>query len=128
MHEDTHNIDKQGEVSHLQCKIDEIETCKARGAAIRARVKWQLFGDKRSTEFFKSVCQKHSQTVISALRDSHGRIFTKKEDLDKIGHDFYKDLCKHREVSEDAIRQVFEGFSATFTQAMNDNLMKEITG
>ena len=127
LHEDVYNVDKQGEVSRLNNILEEIETRKARGATIRARVKWQQVGDKCSTEFFKSVRQKNSQTVLSELRDKHGRCFNKKEDLDKICYDFYKDLYGHKEVSEGALEEVFEGFQATFTEAMNESLTKEIT-
>ena len=38
-HEDIYNIDKQGEVSRLNNILEKLETRKARGATIRARVK-----------------------------------------------------------------------------------------
>ena len=38
LHEDPYNICKQGGMNHLQGTMDNIETHKARGAAIRARV------------------------------------------------------------------------------------------
>ena len=127
LHEDIYNMEKQGEVSRLNNILEEIVTWKARGATIRTRVKWQQFGDKCSAEFFKSVRQKNSQTVLSELRDKHGRCFTRKEDLDRICYDFYKDLYAHKVVSEGALEEVFEGFQAPFTGAMNDSLTKEIT-
>ena len=88
--------------------MEEIETRKARGATIRARVKWQQVGDKCSAEFFKSVRQKNSQSIISELRDEHGRCFTRKEDLDKICLDFYSNLYKHKEILEEAFEVVAE--------------------
>ena len=60
LHKDPYNISRQGKVSHLQDKIDDIKTHRARGAAIRARIKWQKVGDKCTAEFFKSVRQKNS--------------------------------------------------------------------
>ena len=48
LHEDTHDPVKQGEVSRLAMAMDEIENRKARGATIRARIKWQVVGDKCS--------------------------------------------------------------------------------
>ena len=84
-------------------------------------------GDKCTANFFKSVRQKHSQAVISSLKDKHGRTFTNREDLDRIFHDFYEDLYKHKEVSEGALREVFEGFLITFTDEMNATLTKVIT-
>lgn len=48
-------------------------------------------------------------------------------DLTRICHDFYGDLYQHREVSEESLREVFEGFSVTFTDSMNASLTKVIT-
>lgn len=127
LHEDVYNEDKQGKVNQLRNKLDEIETRLARGAAIRARAKWQKVGDKCTAEFFKSVRQKNSQSVILELRDQHGRSFMRAEDLSKICFDFYGELYRHKEVSEEACREVFEGFMVTFTESMNENLAKEIT-
>ena len=40
---------------------------------------------------------------------------------------FIKNLYEHKEVSEGALRKVFEGFQATFTEEINASLIKEIT-
>ena len=127
LHEDIYNVDKQEEVSRLNNILEEIETRKTRGATIRARVKWQQVGDKCFAEFFKSVRQKNSQSVLSELRDKHGRCFNKKEDLDKICLDFCKDFYAYKEVAEEALEEVFEGFQATFTEAMNESFTKDFT-
>ena len=84
-------------------------------------------GDRCTAEFFKSVRQKNSKAVISSLKDKHGRIFTNRVDLHSICHDFYADLYKHREVSEKALEEVFDGFPVTFTDAMNVTLIQDIT-
>lgn len=126
LHEDLYNIIRQGEVSHLQDKIDGIEIHRARGATIRARIKWKKVGDKCTAEFFKSVRQKKSQAVISSLKDKHSKTFTNRVDLDSICYDFYENLYKYREVSEEALREVFEGFPVTFTDAMNVALTQDI--
>ena len=47
--------------------------------------------------------------------------------MDTICYDFYKNPYAHKEVSEGAIREVFEGFQATFTEEMNASFTKEIT-
>ena len=78
-------------------------------------------------DFFKSIRQKHAQAVISALKDKHGRIFTTREDLDSICHDFYEDLYKYWAISEEALVEVFEGFPVTFTDDMNVSITKRIT-
>ena len=60
LHDDIHNPDKQREVEKLRYILGEVDNRKARGAAVRARVKWQQVGDKCSAEFFKSVRQKNA--------------------------------------------------------------------
>ena len=84
-------------------------------------------GDRCTAEFFKSVRQKNSKAVISSFKDKHGRIFTNRVDPHNICHDFYADLYKHREVSEKALEEVFDGFSVTFTDVMNVTLTQDIT-
>ena len=84
-------------------------------------------GDKCSAEFFKSVRQKNSRAVLSELKDKHGRRFTRREDLDTICYNFYKNLYGHKEVSEEAIMEVFSSFRASFSEEMNASLTKEIS-
>ena len=67
LHDDIYDEGKQGEVNKYKGIIEGIEDRKARGATIRARVKWQKVGDKCTGEFFKSVRQKNAHAVISEL-------------------------------------------------------------
>ena len=78
-------------------------------------------------EFFKSVKQKNQNAAILELKDNHGRSFTKREDLDRICHDFYKKLYQHKEIMEGALLEVFKGFPDMITQAMCEPLMRDIT-
>lgn len=94
---------------------------------MRARVKWNSVGNKCSAEFFNLVKQRHNSSVITELQDNHGRIFTKKEDLDSICHAYYKQLYKHKPIREEAMREVFVDFTPTFSEAMNEALAQEIT-
>lgn len=75
---------------------------------------------------FKSVRQKNSQAIISELKDTQGRSFTRYKDLGNICLDFYKDLYKFKKVSNLAISEVFEEFTATFTKAMNECISRDI--
>ena len=66
LYEDMYNVDKHGKFNQLQCNLDEIETKKARDAAIGSRVKWQKIGDKCTTDFVKSYAKKtHSQLSLN---------------------------------------------------------------
>lgn len=44
----------------------------------------------------------------------------------KICHDFYKELYRHNDISNEALREVFEGFPITFMNAMNATLARDI--
>jgi exonuclease III len=127
LHDDIHNEVVQGEANMFKRILEEIETRKARGATVRARVKWQKVGDKCSAEFFRSVRQKNTQAVILELRDNQGRIFTKRKDLEQICLDFYQNLYRHKDICRVALREVLEDLPATFTDDMNASLSKEIT-
>ena len=127
LNEDAYDTGKQGEVSRLTKVMEELESKKTRGTTIRARVKWQGVGDKCSAEFFKSVRQKNAQAVITELKDNDGQICTKREDLDRICFDFYLKLYAYKEISEEALEEVFTNFPITINDTMNVAITKEIT-
>lgn len=54
------------------------------------------------------------------LQDNHGRSFTKREDLDSICLNFYKNFYQYKEVSEDALKEVLEDLLVTFMVSMNE--------
>ena len=105
LHKDIYDRDKHGEVNKFKRIIEEIETRKAKGATIRAMVKWKKIGNKCLEEFFKLVRPRIAQAIISKLRDNQGRSFTK-EDLEVICLEFYKNLYQHKEISEGAMNKV----------------------
>ena len=65
--------------------------------------------------------------VIMELKDEHGRSFIKRNDLDRICQDFYQDLYRHEDIEEKALIKMMEGVLATFTPAMNEVLVKEVS-
>lgn len=78
---------------------------------MRSRVKWSIVGDKWIVEFFKMVRQKNYVIIIIyGPRDIHGRKFPKREDLDRICHDFHQNLYKQKEILEKAFHNPFEAF------------------
>lgn len=70
LHEDAYNVAKQGKVSELKKTLKKFETKKAKGNAVRSRVKWKSVGDKCLAEFFKLVWQKNSVLLITTLKDT----------------------------------------------------------
>jgi hypothetical protein len=120
-------VNKQGEVNRLKKDVDKIETRKARGAAIRSRVRWQQVCDRCSAKFFKSIQQKNAQAIISELNDNQGRIFTTRRDMEQICVNFYQTLYKHKEISEEALEEVLRDLPITFIPSINEVFAKEIT-
>lgn len=47
--------------------------------------------------------------------------------MGKICFDFYQYLYRYNDVSKATIREVSEGLTATFTDVMNKNLLRDIT-
>ena len=122
-----YDVDKQRDVNRLKREMDEIETRKAMGAALRSRMKWQQVGDRCMADFFKSIRQKNAQAIISELKDNQGRILTTRKDMEQICVDFYQGLYKHKEISEVALEEVLRDLPITFIHSMNEALSKEIT-
>ena len=127
LHNDIYNIDLQGKVGKYKHLLEESDMRKVKGAVVRSRVKWQMIGDKCTSDYFKSVRQKNTRTIISELKDKYGRIFTKSEELGQICLDFYQDLYQHKGDSEEAIKKILEDLPRTFTVDMNTSLSEEIT-
>lgn len=122
LHEDVYNVTKQGKVWEIKSTLEGVESRKAKGASVRARVKWNKVGNRCSVYFFSSVKQRQNAIAITELQNPHGRIFTKREDLELICHNFYAQLYKSKPISEEAMREVFEGFTPFSIDAMNETL------
>jgi hypothetical protein len=116
LHEDINNFQKQEEVSRLKEVIVNIETRKARGAALRSRVRWQQVGDKCTKEVFRSVRPKTTQAAITELKDRQGRCYTKRKELEKITKDFYGELYGHKDISEETLTKVMEDVPGVHVQ------------
>lgn len=127
LHGDINNFEKQGRVNRLREVMDNIEARIANGTALRSRVKWLQVGNRCSKEFFQAVRPRNFQAAISELKDGRGRCFTKNEDLERNIKDFYEELYAHEDISEETLARVMEGVTATFTNAINETLSKEIT-
>ena len=90
-------------------------------------MKWQKLGDKCSAKFFKSVWQKNPNAFMTELKDNHRRIFTRQEDLQNMCYEYYKKLYQHKEISEEAMDEVFKDFLGMILQATSETLMRDIT-
>ena len=61
------------------------------------------------------------------LKYNYGCVFTRNEDLYRICYDFYKTLYVYKEISDEALEEVFTGFLVTFTDKMNVSITRRIT-
>lgn len=66
----------QEEINELSRELDRIEIRKAKGVAIRSKVKWKQVGDKCLAESLKSIKKKNAQATLSELKDQLGQSFT----------------------------------------------------
>lgn len=91
----------------------------------KIKVKWKQVGNKCLAKLFKLVKHKNTKAFMTELKDQHGQIFTKREDLDRRCHNFYIELYRHKDIIEDDLRGLFDKFSITYTTTMNIALTKE---
>ena len=97
-------------VDHLKSKVDAgamsclgpyhsaltelavLDSEPARGAQVRARVRWVEEGEISSSYFFRLEKKRSADRWISALRESDGSIVSSPADLCRLLSSFYLDL------------------------------------
>jgi hypothetical protein len=80
---------RQGE-NHQQLQM--FETKKVAGRRLRARLRWNLRGDRVTKEFFRGVWEKSAYSIITQLRAADGRVVSDQEGLSDVYVDFYSHL------------------------------------
>lgn len=83
-------------------------------------------GDIYTSKFF-NVVRQNIASFLTKLKDHRGQFFTMREVIDHISRNFYKELYKHKDISEDALREVFDDLPIAFLDVMDDSFAKEIT-
>jgi len=53
---------------HLQ----EVESVKVAGKHVRAKIRWKIYGDHMTSEFFKAIQEKSASSAITGLLNSQG--------------------------------------------------------
>lgn len=91
LHDDVYNVDKEGEVNKFKRSLKQIEQGKLEehqlGLGLSGRV-WGIHVPHSSL----GLLDKNFKAIFSKLRDNHGRTLSKGQDLERIIHDFYKDI------------------------------------
>jgi hypothetical protein len=90
-------------VGSLKSKIQELEDVKTVGQRLWARIRWNQLGDTVSKEIFSIIKSKPNKTLIFALRDEDGNVVSRKEDLEFVCCNFYKNLYQ---VKEETLEQI----------------------
>lgn len=68
-----------------------------------------------------------SALAFTYNKDDHGWVFKRRDDLERICHDFYKKNYKHKEISEEALTEVLEAFLRMISQVVIVLLTRDIT-
>jgi len=58
----------------------------------QSHVHWMVSGDKNSSYFHNRASQRYQRNSISELRDSHGRLVSRDENVSVMIMDYYKQL------------------------------------
>ena len=89
-------------IQKLNEEMIEIVNYKAKGAAIRARRNWHLYGEKATSKYFFQLEKKnYKKKNRLQLEDIDGNIQTSNEAILEIQDTFYKQLYKSRKLELD---------------------------
>ena len=93
---------------HGDCRqrLQQLELQVDAGKRVRSGIRWHFKGDMILKEFFKSVQEKSSATVITCLRSEEGSEVRDPAGLHRLGLEFYRKLLSIRTLTENqAARQ-----------------------
>ena len=76
--------------------------------------------------FFKSVCQKNTQTINTEFKSNQKKYLLRVKTWSTFIV-FYQSLYKHKDISEDALEEEFRDLPKSFIYTINESLSKEIT-
>ena len=96
-------------INNLQDKLYSLESKQARGAKIRANIRWDLVGEKCSKSFFKIFKRQNmqNQTILTLHTDDRkSRFFGNPEEILKSGKKYYENLYTRENLSKHAINEI----------------------
>ena len=93
------NIER--EISKITKDLDNILETKTRGAIIRSRCDWFLYGEKPSSYFFKLEKYNYTKKNRHRLERQDGSITSNPKEILDIQYEFYKKLYAKRDIKID---------------------------
>ena len=85
-------------IANLKEKIEQIQANKAKGAAIRSRVKWRLEGEKATRFFFNLEKTQLSQKDMREIKTKTGEILTTRNEVLNEVRSFYDELYSAKDL------------------------------
>ena len=89
---DVNNTRLQSEILQVKQQLEVIHTEKARGAQVRARVKWIEEGEKNSKYFLTLEKTRSKKNVMTSIKNGRGETLTNQEDVLREQVNFYSTL------------------------------------
>ena len=94
----------QSERDELIHVLHNLVSEKNKGAQIRSRAKWIEQGEKSTNFFFNLEKQNITKNTIKKLKKAEGSIIHKDRDIIEEGRQFYEDLYKEEDISDQEIK------------------------
>ena len=96
---DTFNIEQNiEELQYIKGEINLLCEQRTRGAMIRSRVNWYLYGEKSSKFFFKLEKYNSTKKNRYALQKDNGEITYNMQEILKLQYEFYKRLFTEKQI------------------------------
>ena len=95
-------------INNLQDELYSLESKQARGAKIRANIRWDLEGEKCSKSFFNILERQHmqNQTISELYTDDKSKTSDNPKDILNSAKKSYKSLHTREEISQPAINEL----------------------
>ena len=119
----------QSERDELIHVLHNLVSEKNKGAQIRSRAKWIEQGEKSTKFFFNLEKQNITKNTIKKLKKADGSIIHKDRDIIEEGRQFYEDLYKEEDISDQEIKNYLDKscHSKTLNEIQSNNLEGKIT-
>ena len=106
-------------------RLAQINSEIAQGAWIRSRAKWDFQADKSTKMYFNLERSYSTKKKIAKIKDEHGKLTTRPEEIVEVFRQFYQNLYSHREIDPEALSDLLQNLSLS-TDLMNSKSMAKL--
>lgn len=82
----------QGQINEVARQLENLEEGAAKGHRIRARMKWEMEGDRPTAFFYQKVQAKRAKKLMESLPDKSGTIRQSQEELQTVVEEAYTNI------------------------------------